>query len=527
MKGRAFRIVGQGILAFALAVASIGAITGLGAPLQASAQATGLKYGFSAPPIAPAGSLGPGATLNFTLTVKLNGLPYPGGPAYLASGYQSGSGYGGGITGDSTTVPGAQCSGITQLSVVPILCSANAKGKVVLTYHVPAQPPAQGRADWIAENSATARTVWAVTHYVYSTGYRFSPSPVAPSGSLAAGATVPVTLSADDGADVGIPNDTVYLSFNGAVGGGSAAVGVTPLTTTPTLFTTDAGGNLQITYAAPALLPPSGVDSIVVQDLAASPEVINSDSYAFASTTPVVSVGNVTVVEGDVDPATPADFTVTLSAAQTSPVTVRYFTLCGIGDKGCGPHNEDFKQVLPSAPGTVTIPAGATSAVINVAQFNYIGGHAGETYNEGWFVQLTQPVGAVLGRSVGEGLLLPDVEQTNNALAYLYTGSAAVVPVANGSNTPIYFSVTLGAQLPSAVTFTYSTADGSALAGVDYVATSGVGTVPAGATSLVIPVSVMPNSPPLTSKTFTFTISGASGGVFISGATGTGTILSS
>ena len=514
-------------MAFLLAASSIGAVIGVGAPLQASAQGNVLKYGFGAPPIASAGSLGPNATLNFTLNVKLNGKPHPGGPVYLASGYQSGSGYGGGITGDSTTVPGTQCSGVTQLSSTPILCTADAQGKVVLTYHVPAQPPAQGRADWIAENTPTNATVVAKTHYVYSTEYRFSPSPIAPSGTLAALATVPVTLSADSGADVGIPNDTLYISISGTIGGGSAAVGVTPLTTTPTLFTTDGSGNLQITYIAPAILQTSGVDSIVVQDLAASPQVANSDSYGFTPGIPVVSVGNVSVFEGDVDPATIAYHTVTLSAAQATPVTVQYFTLCGIGDKGCGPHNEDFKQVLPSSPATVTIPAGATSATINVAQFNYIGGHAGETYKEGWFVQLTQPNGAVLGRSVGEGLLLPDVEQTSSALAYLYTGSAAAVPVANGANTPIYFSVTLGAAVSSPVTFNYATADGTALAGVDYVATSGIASIPAGATSIAIPVPLLPNGPPVTNTTFTFTISGASGGLLISRATGTGTLLSS
>ena len=525
MNSRVLRITGQVVVALALAVPSVGNVAGVGQSHAARAS-TGINYGFGGPPIAPAGSLGPGATLSFTLNVKNHGVADPGGLVYLASGFESGSGYGGGISGDSTTVPGPQCSGVTQVSSTPIPCTADAQGHVVLTYHVPAQPPAQGRADWIAQDSPTSPTVQAITHYVYSTEYRFTSSPIAPSGTLTAGAIVPVTLSADDGLDQGIPDDTVYLSFNGAAGGGSAAVGTTPLTSTPTLFLTDANGNLQVTYTAPLTLPTTGEDTIVVQDMA-SPIVAGSDSYAFATGTPVVSVGDVTVFEGDAHPAVTADFTVTLSAAQTNPVTVQYFTLCGIGDKGCGPHNEDFPQVTPAAPGLVTIPAGATTATIDVPQFSYIGGHAGETYKEGWFVQLTNPTNALLGRTVGEGLLLPDVEQTSKALAYLYTGSAGVVPVANGTTTPIYFSVTLGAKLGTAVTFSYVTNDGSALSGTDYVAASGIATIPAGSTSVAIPVNVLPNSPPLTSKTFTFTISGASGGLFISHATGTGTLLSS
>lgn len=484
-------------------------------------------YHFSAPPIAVAGAIGPGQSLSFPVHVLSGRTPVPGGPVYLASGYQSGSGYGGGISGDSTTVPSSQCGGISQLSSTPILCAADSKGVVMLTYHVPAQPPAQGRADWIAGNAPTSPSIKAVTHYVYSTEYRFSPSPIAPSGSLAAGATIPITLSATDGADIGIPNDTTFLSFNAAAGGGSASVGATPLTSTPTLFQADVNGNIQLSYTAPATLPSTGIDSVVVQDLSTSPQVVSSDSYSFVATTPVVSIGDVTVVEGDQHPAVTADSTVTLSAVQTTNVTVQYFTLCGIGDKGCGPHNEDFPQVLPTRPGTVTIPAGSTSATINVPQYSYVGGHGGETYVEGWFVELINPTGAVLGRSVGEGVLLPDIEGVNTALPDLYAGGAGVVPVPNSTDTPLYFSVTLGGQQSTAVTFTYTTGDGTALAGVDYVATTGTGTIPAHATSVVIPVMVLPNAPPATDRTFTFTISNASGGLTIGLATSTGTILSS
>jgi Calx-beta domain len=483
------------------------------------------KYHFPAPPIAVAGSIGPGQSVSFAVKVLSKSAPVPGGQVYLASGFESGSGYGGGISGDSTTVPGSQCGNVTQLSTTPILCTADSQGQVMLTYHVPAQPPAQGRADWIAGNAAVNPTITAVTHYVYSTEYRFSPSPMAPSGSLGASASVPITLSASASADVGIANDTVFLSFTATTGGGSAAVGTAALTSTPTLFQTDATGNIQLTYIAPATPPTSGTDSIVVQDLAASPEVVSSDTYAFVATTPVVSVGDVTVVEGDQHPAVTADFTVTLSAAQTTPVTVRYFTLCGIGDKGCGPHSEDFLQVLPSAPGIVTIPAGATSATINVPQYSYIGGHGGEAYVEGWYVELINPTGAILGRSVGEGVLLPDIEGTNTALPDLYVGGAALVPVSNGANTPIYFSVTLGAAESSPVTFTYTTADGTAKAGVDYVFASGTGVIPANATSVAIPVMLMPNSPPLTPTSFTLTISNPSGGLAIGRATGTGIAL--
>ena len=282
MRAGVLGAVGKVVAVAVLAFPSFGAVVGMGVlnhasiqPLapgaidgdDVSAPSAGISYGFGAPPIAPAGSLISNATVNFTLTVKNNGIADPGGLVYLASDYQSELGYGGGITGDSTTVPGAQCSGTTQLSSTPIPCTASARGKIVLTYHVPAEPPAQGRADWIAENSPTTRTAWAITHYVYSTVYRFTTSPIATSGSLAAAAAVPVTLTAEDGAGVGLADDTVFLSFNAASGEDRHQSAPTPLTSVPTLFLTNASGQIQISYAAPATLPTTGVDSIVVQDL--------------------------------------------------------------------------------------------------------------------------------------------------------------------------------------------------------------------------------------------------------------------
>ncbi len=475
---------------------------------------SGVAYHFSAAPIASAGSIGPGRSLTFVLRVTNNGAPYPGGHVYL--GYFQG----GHVSGDSTAVPSSQCSA----SQLPspgsfVLCSADSKGNVALTYTAPAQLPAQGRADWVGTANPST-THGAVTHYVYTAVYRFSPSPIAPSGRLGAGATVPITLTAKDGLNNPVPNDTVYLSFSRASGGGSAKVGSTQLTATPVLFTTGSNGALPLTYTAPSSLPSNGQDAVVVQDLRNSPNETNSDSYAFSTSAPVVSVGDVTVVEGDQDPGIPADFTVTISPLQAHAVTVQYVTLCGIGDKGCG---EDFVQVFK--PVTVTIPANTSSTTILVRQFAYVGGNTGETYNEGWYVKLSNPNVGVLGRSVGNGMLLPDVEGSTTALALLYTGSAGVVPCTDAGGVPLFLTVTLGAQERTAVTFHYQTADGTAIAGTDYTAVSGTATIPAGKTSVVIRVTLLAKLPPANDKTFTLTISNPTGGPTISRATGIGTVM--
>ncbi len=519
--------IGRVAVAAALIVPSFAVVAGLGAvshswgfPLvpgdldgSASAQTTGLGYAFGAPPIAPAGSLGPNQSVTFVLKVKNNGVADPGGPVYLS--YNS-------PAADSTTVPGAQCSGVTQLSRSPVLCAANSAGQISLTYTAPAQPPAQDVVLFTAGNTASNPSISAVDHYLYATNYRFTTSPIAAPGSLAANATVAVTLSADNAADQGISNDTVYLSFVPTTGGGSARItGGATLTATPTLFQTDASGHLGLTYTTPATLPSSGADRIVVQDLHSSPQITNSDSYAFAPAAPVISIGDSTIVEGDIQPGTPADFTVTIQPAQSTATTLQYITLCGSGDKGC---EEDYVQVL--TPATITIPAHAASAKILLRQFAYVGANTGETYAEGWFIHIMNPSAGVVGRSVGEGFLLPDLENGKTRIADLYAGGSALVPTP-GSNQPMYFTVTLGAPLTTAVTFNYATSNGSALAGVDYVAASGSTTIAAGATSAVIPVTLLAKAPPSASRTFTFTISNASGGVTIFTASGTGTVLPS
>lgn len=495
-----------------LSLAIPGAALAVAAPTAAAA--TGIAYHFPAPPIASAGSLGPGQSDTFILRVTNNGAPDPGGLAYI--GYFQG----GHTPGDMTTVPASQCN-MAQLPPPGQFasCTADSKGQIALTYKTPTPLPAQGRADWVA-TSNPSNPHGAVTHYVYTSVFRFNPSPIAASGSLTAGQRVPVNLSIDNGLDTGIPNATVYLSIKGS-SGGSATVGGTALTGTPELFLANSAGAIQITYVAPSSLPGSGQDAIVAQDLATSPTETNSASYAFATNTPVISVGDVTVVEGDQIPGIPAKFTVTISPVQPNPVTIQYVTLCGIGDKGCG---EDFVQVF--TPVSVTIPANKTSATFIVRQFAYIGGNAGETYNEGWYVELVNaPAGAQVGRSVGEGVLLPDIEGTQTALPDLYAGDVGLEPTTAAGGNDVWFTVTLGAVESSTVTFSYATANGTAIAGTDYTAASGTASIPAGQTSAVIKVTLLPQIPPSSNKTFTLTISNASGGLTIARSTGTGTIL--
>jgi hypothetical protein len=339
-------------------------------------------------------------------------------------------------------------------------------------------------------------------------------------------------------------NATVYLSFKHASGGGSATVGSANLTSTLQPFTTDGNGNLTITYTAPTTPPATGMDTIIAKSQTSGTSTeTNSDSYDFNASDPVISISDVQVVEGDQLPGIPAEFTVSISPAQPTATTVQYVTLCGIGDKGCG---EDFTQV--NSPVTITIPAGANYAYctttgtqtcstnaesqLDVKQFAYVGGNAGETYNEGWYVEIENPSAGVIGRSMADGLLLPDIEGVSQPLADLYTGNASAIPnndpsnptdasCPQGGNVPMFFTVTLGAATKNNdVTFQYATSDVTAVAGVDYVPTSGTARIaasygaggPGHQTSAIIPVCLLPTAATDTGKTFNLTISNVQGG---------------
>ena len=85
------------------------------------------------------------------------------------------------------------------------------------------------------------------------------------------------------------------------------------------------------------------------------------------------------------------------------------------------------------------------------------------------------------------------------------------------------FAVTLSRSASSPITINYATADGSATAGADYTAASGILTIESGSSSGSIEVTVLDDSHNDGEETLTLTLSNASSGV-LTDATATGTI---
>ncbi|MFO1486850.1 MAG: Calx-beta domain-containing protein [Verrucomicrobiota bacterium] len=109
---------------------------------------------------------------------------------------------------------------------------------------------------------------------------------------------------------------------------------------------------------------------------------------------PVLSIGDVTVLEGDAG-VTNALFPLSLNTAGGRPVTVTFSTATGSAAAGA-----DFTATA----GVVTIPPGDTNAFVQVP---VLGDTLNET-NETFFVNLSAPVNATLANTQGAGVIEDD-----------------------------------------------------------------------------------------------------------------------
>ncbi len=100
----------------------------------------------------------------------------------------------------------------------------------------------------------------------------------------------------------------------------------------------------------------------------------------------------------------------------------------------------------------------------------------------------------------------------------------ATIAEGTGGSTTLSFVVSLSTPNPVPITVDYATSNGSAVAGSDYTAASGQLTIPTGATSAMIPVSITTDAFAEPNETLTLTLSNASGATSIGDGSATGTI---
>jgi chitinase len=255
-----------------------------------------------------------------------------------------------------------------------------------------------------------------------------------------------------------------------------------------------------------ASIAAGGETSFGFQATAAGSNAVSALTFngGAAAVTPSISVADATVTEGDSGSSDLA-FLVTLSAASSSAITVAYATANGTAAAG-----SDYT----AKTGTLTFAAGETSKIVHVAVTGDTAVEANET------VKLN--LSAASGATINDGAAVGTIVNDDSATPKLSVGNASVAEGASG-NADLAFTVTLSAASSSPVTVHYATADGTAIAGSDYIAAAGSLTFAAGETSKVVHVAVTGDTVVEANETVTLTLSAPSGATIATG-TGTGTI---
>ena len=281
--------------------------------------------------------------------------------------------------------------------------------------------------------------------------------------------------------------------------------------TTLTTVTVQVNGDTLAEANETILLNLSNAQHAVLVRSQAVGTIINDDQQ------PNAGVANARVLEGD-SGLTPMTFAVTLAAPYGETASFDWTTKDGAGDTGAVA-GVDYV----AASGTLQILPGNKTATITV---NVIGDTAIES-NKTFYLELSNPVGVNLLRTEITGTIVDDDTPTIQI-------SGAQIPEGDSGTTPMDFTVSLSKPFIYPVTVHYATADGTAIAGTDYAATSGDLIFNVGETSKTVSVLVMGNILYEADKTFTVALSSSSvpiatvvddQGNMVSMGAATGTIL--
>jgi hypothetical protein len=221
-----------------------------------------------------------------------------------------------------------------------------------------------------------------------------------------------------------------------------------------------------------------------------------------------LSVGDAAIVEGN-DGAQYAIVSANLDEPSRKTVTVNYTTADGSAQS-----DSDYGTVS----GRLTFARGETSKTIAVPVY---GDRLDET-EESFTIRLSRAKGASIADGTGVVTIVDD-----DGTAQVGVGDAAGTVVYRVDGTvagaTLQFTVSLSAPQSQPVTVNYATADGTATAGVDYLAASGTLTFAPGETTKTITVEAVGNDSGL-DEWFSLNLSEPSGNAQIINGQGVGTI---
>ncbi len=207
---------------------------------------------------------------------------------------------------------------------------------------------------------------------------------------------------------------------------------------------------------------------------------------------PTLSINDISQVEGN-NGATAFTFTVTSSNAITNNVNVNYSTADGTGAAG-----SDYQ----ATSGTLTIPAGQTSRTITVL----VNGDPTPEADETFFVNLSNPDQAIIGKASGTGTIIND----DGAVAATFDFAPANYNVQEDLSA-FTVTVTRSGDTSSAASVNYATADGTAVQKSDYEIAAGTLNFAPGETSKTLTLLINEDAYVEGNETFNIILANPSG----------------
>ncbi|HEU4713142.1 MAG TPA: FG-GAP-like repeat-containing protein [Pyrinomonadaceae bacterium] len=184
-----------------------------------------------------------------------------------------------------------------------------------------------------------------------------------------------------------------------------------------------------------------------------------------------ISINDASAPEGP-QPQNVATFNVTLNGPSEKDITVDFgFT------PGTATPNVDY----PNFTGTLQFPAGQTSRTIQIQMINDNVFEPAETF----FVNLSNPTNATIADGQGQGTITNDDPQPT-----ISVGNGFIQEGAQGTTGNASVTVLLSNPSFQTITVAFATANSTATAGSDYVATSGTVTFNPGETTKTIPLQI-------------------------------------
>ncbi|MBD1211994.1 MAG: hypothetical protein H9534_04400 [Dolichospermum circinale Clear-D4] len=231
---------------------------------------------------------------------------------------------------------------------------------------------------------------------------------------------------------------------------------------------------------------------------------ITNDDVALPTITLAVSPTSVSE-----DGTTNLVYTFTRTGATTSALTVNY------GITGTA-NSTDYTGATPGTGKTITFAAGASTATLTIDPTADTIVESNET------VALTLATGT--GYNIGTTTAVIGTITNDDLLPNLNLSANQTIVEGNTNTQNVTYTVTLSKTSTQTITVQYATANGTAIAGLDYTSTSGTLTFNPGVTSQVINIPILNDSLNEANETFTLNLTTATNATLGTAKTATTTI---